>query len=246
MSERTERIPWFGKKVHPAVLAVWAAFIAISGLLPVIPIIGTGATFSLSDAVVVLAGVLFGPVYGAIAAAIGGFIGQLIAPHGAVFGVLTFLCPTIAAFVAGLLVARRWKAVIGIFIVLTVLWYAMPLGRSAWFQAAVNYPLPVLLAFPAAKWGADWLGQRDAKKRFVAIGLMSFIGTCASLALGNFMALPMFALPREVWLGVLPIQTPQRIIFAILSSVIGVPIMAGLTKIGMVVGTELFEEGSEG
>lgn len=239
--ETTTTMQSFGKKVHPAVIAVWAAFIAIAGLLPVIPVFGTGATFSLSDSAVVLAGVMFGPLAGTLSAAIGGFLGQLLAPHAAVFGVVTFVCPTLAALTAGLLLKRKWVYVLGIFAVLTVLWYLFPLGRSAWFQPLVNYPLAVILIYPAAIWGFKLLSSLDYKKMFLGVLMISFIGSCASMALGNTMALPMFALPREVWLGVLPIAVPQRILFAILAAVIGVPLLVGLPKIGVTVGTKLFE-----
>ena len=62
------------------------------------------------------------------------------------------------------------------------------------------------------------------------------------MAIGNTMALPMFALPRELWLAVLPISVPQRILFAILAAVIGVPLLIGLPKIGVTVGTKLLDD----
>lgn len=234
-----------GRKVHPAVIAVWAAFIAIAGLLPVIPVFGTGATFSLSDAAVVLAGILFGPLAGAISAGIGGFIGQLVAPQSAVFGVVTFVCPTLAAFASGLLMRKKWHYVFIIFAVLTAAWYCFPLGRDAWFQPLVNYSLAVILTMPAATWGVKMIASENSKKMFIGIAMIGFVGTCASLALGNLMALPMFALPREVWLGVLPVCVPQRIVMAILGAVIGVPLLVGLPKIGVQVGTKLYDEEQE-
>lgn len=233
------------RNVHPAIIAAWASFIAISGLLPVLPVFGTGATFSLADSIVVLGGVLFGPIAGAIAAATGGFIGQLLAPQSAVFGVITFVCPTIAALIAGLLMKRKWAYVIGIFVILTILWFLLPLGRDAWFVPAVNIGITLILIVPAATWGVNQISSKDPKKMFIGVSLISFIGAQASSALGNLMALPMFALPREVWLGVLPIMTPQRILFGILAAVIGVPLLLGLPKIGVQVGEKLLEKETE-
>ena len=63
--------------VHPSVIAVWAALIAVATLLPSIPMLGTGSTFSVSTALLPLAGVFFGPIGGAVCAAIGLFIGQI-------------------------------------------------------------------------------------------------------------------------------------------------------------------------
>ena len=87
--------------IHPAVIAAWAALISVGNLLPSLPIVGTGGTFSVSSALIPLAGILFGPVGGAICAAIGGFIGQLIAPHTAWLGIITFVVGAFNAFVAG-------------------------------------------------------------------------------------------------------------------------------------------------
>ncbi len=233
--------PAYVKKVHPAVIAVWAAFIAIVGLLPVIPVIGTGATFSLADAAVVLAGIMFGPVSGALAAAIGSFIGQLLAPHSAVFGIITFLAPTLAAFTAGLLMLRKWNYVIGIFLLAIVVWLLFPLGRAAWFQT-LNWIFTIIVAYPAAKWGVDFIKTGDSKKMFAGVCLIAFVGCMAAHAMGCIMAIPIFQLPREVWLAVMPIVIPQRIIFAILAGVIGVPLLKGLPKIGLAVGPKLLEQ----
>ncbi|MEW6624005.1 MAG: ECF transporter S component [Bacillota bacterium] len=231
------------KKVHPAVIAVWAAFIAITGLLPVIPVIGTGATFSLADAAVVLAGVMFGPVFGTLSAAIGSFIGQLIAPHSAVFGVLSFIPSTLVAFTAGLLMLRKWNYVMGIFILAIIVWLLFPLGREAWFQIT-HWIITLIIVYPAGRWGMSFIKSGDIKKMYIGVFLISFVGCMAAHALGCIMAIPMFQLPREVWLAVMPIVIPQRIVFAILAGVIGVPLLIGLPKIGITVGPKLLEEES--
>ena len=42
-------------KVHPAMIAVWAALMSVSGLLPTFPVFGTGGNFSVSYALAPLA-----------------------------------------------------------------------------------------------------------------------------------------------------------------------------------------------
>lgn len=228
-------------RVHPAVIAAWAAFLAVVALLPAIPVVGTGFTFSVASLVMPLAGVLFGPVGGALAAGVGGFIGQLIAPHTAIFGMLTFLCPMLEAFVAGCLMRRQWVLPIGIWLVLAAFWYGFPLGRDAWLQPLVNYTPGVIAAVLVGIFGARWVASADAKKQFVGVALCSFAGAVASMALGNSMALIMFRLPREVWYAVFPIAVPQRLISGVVSAVIGVPLMLGLNKVGLTVGPNLFK-----
>ncbi len=86
---------------HPAVIAVWAALMAVGSLLPAFPIIGTGVTFNISNCLVPLAGIFFGPWVGAIVAGVGGFIGQMLAPHTVLFGPLQFTIAMLGAMGAG-------------------------------------------------------------------------------------------------------------------------------------------------
>ena len=94
-------------KVHPAMIAVWAALIAVSGLLPTFPMFGTGGTFSIGLALAPLAGIMFGPWTGALTVAIGGIIGSFIAPHTAVFGIFTFLSDMSLTFAAGFMARKN-------------------------------------------------------------------------------------------------------------------------------------------
>ena len=231
------------KKVHPAVIAAWAAFIAISSLVPVIPVIGSGAAFSLSDAAVVLAGILFGPVAGTLSAAIGSFLGQFIAPYTAVFGIITFLAPTLAALTAGLLMARRWQYVTGIFGLVIVVWLLFPLGQEAWFQI-FHWIFAIIVAVPAGIWGVGLIKTGDFRKMFAGVFLISFVGCMASHGLGCVLSLPVLQLPREVWLAVVPIVIPQRIAFAGLAGVIGVPLLKLFPRIGISAGPELLAPGT--
>ena len=85
-----------------AYLAIWAAIIAVSAILPAIPLVG-GGTFGGQEFILALPGLLFGPLGGLVAASVGSFIASLIAPATAYFGLLTFYVAAIAAAVAGLL-----------------------------------------------------------------------------------------------------------------------------------------------
>src|SRR5215475_14542520 len=98
-------------RIHPATVAVWAAVLSVGYLLPTIPIIGTGGTFSLTTALLPLSGVFFGPIAGALCAAVAGFIGSLIAPHTAWMGMGTFIIGTTTAFTAGCIAWGSWPPV---------------------------------------------------------------------------------------------------------------------------------------
>ncbi|NMC77867.1 MAG: hypothetical protein GYA59_00780, partial [Chloroflexi bacterium] len=145
---------------HPAVIAVWAALIAVATLLPAFPVIGTGATFNIGAALVPLAGIFFGPWTGAIAAGIGAFIGQLIAPHTVLFGPLQFLISIVGAAAAGLAMQRKWIYPLGLILVLGLAWYAFPLGRQAWATPFL-YLLGLVAILIGWVWGRDWLSSSN-------------------------------------------------------------------------------------
>ncbi|MGD8969316.1 MAG: ECF transporter S component, partial [Anaerolineae bacterium] len=180
---------------HPAVIAVWAALIAVVTLVPAFPMIGTGATFSVSAALVPLAGILFGPIPGAICAAIGAFIGQLIAPHTVFFGPLSFLIPTLNALCAGFAMQKRWYVPLVVILALSLVWFAFPLGRSVWFTPLI-WTLGIGASLVGWFVGSDWLGSDNRPKLFAGVFLAAMCGTIVDHNFGSLWALIMFKLPR--------------------------------------------------
>ena len=225
---------------HPAVIAVWAALIAVATLLPAIPVIGTGATFSVGDALVPLAGILFGPIPGAICAAIGAFIGQLVAPHTVVFGPLSFLIPTLGALCAGFAMQKKWYVPLGVILVFSLAWYLFPLGRDVWFNPFIYLP-GVIASLLLAVW-PTWIGDEQRGKMFAGVFLAALASATVNHSFGNLWALIMFQLPREIWVAVLAIAPAQRVLFALGSAIVGTPLLVGLPKIGVVVGQMMYEE----
>lgn len=230
--------------IHPAVIAVWAALIAVASLLPAFPIVGTGATFNIAGSLVPLSGILFGPWAGAIAAGIGGFIGQLIAPHTVLFGPLQFIISMFGAAAAGLAMQRKWIYPFGLILALGLVWYAFPLGRQAWAT-----PLLYLLGFIAIiigwVWGKNWLTSSNRALMFSGLLVASLAGIVVTQAIGNLWALVMFALPPAIWFTVLAIAPLERFAFALAAAIVGTPLMIGLPKISIQVGPMIYEEEEE-
>lgn len=223
---------------HPAVIAVWAALIAVAALVPTTPILGTAATFNLSYVLDTLAGIFFGPWAGAICAALGGFIGQMLVPP--VFGPISFILPTISALGAGLAMQRRWIWPLVVILALGLAWYIFPLGREAWFTPSL-YLLGILAIAVGWVWGGDWLRSEDRAKTFAGMFVAAMTGAIVRYSLGNLFVLIMFALPKEIWLAALYIAPIERLAFPLGSAIIGVPLMAGLSRIGIVVGPKRYE-----
>ena len=225
---------------HPAVIAVWAALIAVVTLVPAFPIIGTGATFSVNAALVPLAGILFGPVAGAICAAIGVFLGQLIATHTVFFGPLSFLIATLGAMCAGFAMTKRWYVPLLFTLLFSAAWYLVPLGRDAWFQPAI-WLLGVAACLVGWFVASDWIGSDNRTKIFVGVFLAALAGTIVDHAFGSLWALIQFQLPPEVWLTVLPLAPVERILFSLGAAIIGTPLLIGLPKIGLPVGQQIMK-----
>lgn len=228
------------KLIYPSVLAVWAALYAATCLLPATPIIGTGATFSLSAVLMPLAGIFFGPWYGAISVAVGAFIGQLIAPHTAVFGLVSFITPAIGAIAAGLAMQRRWIWPLVAILVFGMVWYIFPLGRESWFIPSI-YLLGILAIAVGWIWGGDWLRSEKRTRMFASLFVVAMTASIVRYSLGNLLVLNMYALPKEVFLVVLPIAPVERLLFALGAAIIGVPLMIGLSKVGITVGPKMYE-----
>ena len=226
-------------KFHPAVIAVYAAILAASALLPSIPLVGTGGSFSVSTALVPLAGVFFGPIAGALCAAIGGFIGQLIAPATAVIGVATFISAVVAAFVAGLLCEqKKWGplSAIGVGLVFVILWFTHPVGRESWLFAAVFYGSGLLACVLGLFLCNRWLKKSKFAFKAVAVFIACYAGMVFSAAFVNYICLFLYGLTSEVWSFLTFVAPLERSIFTVGSLVIGTPLLIGLPKIGVFIG----------
>ncbi len=225
--------------VHPAVLAIWAALIATARILPSIPMIGTGSTFSLSSALIPLAGIFFGPIPGAICAGVGGFIGQLMAPHTAWLGLATFLIGTLNALAAGFVSRGKWPVSIGIIGLGTLLFYSTEIGREAFIFPIVFYGLGAVMAVFGGIFGKKWLLCGKAPLKAIAIFLCSFAGAVSGSSLANMASVYLFELPAENWILLAGVAPLERTVFSVGAALVGTPLLMLLPKIGVHIGPQL-------
>jgi hypothetical protein len=245
--------------IHPAVIAVWTAVTAIGYMLPTIPIMGIGSAFSLTTALAPLSGIFFGPIAGSLCSAAGGFAGSLIAPHTAWLGMGTFIIGTVTAFTSGCIAwgSRPVVSVSGngsfivnggimVYIAGTILWFTQEIGRSI-----IRYPLIFYgLGFTALVTGSVFAGKMlaDSSKKllkFPAFWLCAFGGLVGGATVGNFFSLALYKLPREVWTALTIISPIERAIFSVGAMLIGVPLHAGLSKIGIFTGPGQNQDASD-
>jgi hypothetical protein len=249
MTEKTDRKLSLPSRIHPAVIAVWAALVSASHIIPSVPMLGTGSNFSFAAALSPLSGIFFGPIAGALCSAAGGFIGSLIAPHTAWLGLGTFIIGTVTAFTAGCIAWSDWPPVsisqrgalvvnggIIVYLAGVLLWFSQETGRS-------------LILFPLVYYGAGFTalivgsilagrilaGKRHALK-FIAVWLCAFGGMTGGAAIGNFFSLVLYKLPRVTWVYLMVAAPIERAVFSLGAALIGVPLLAALPKVGIQVG----------
>jgi len=241
--------------IHPAIIAVWAAVVAAGHLLPTIPILGTGRTFSLSSALNPLSGIFFGPIAGAFCSAAGGFTGSLIAPHTAWLGPFTFSIGTVTAFTSGCIAWGKWPPVavsgngslivnggIIVYIIGTILWFTQEIGRSIVLFPLVYYGLGFLAVITGIIFSGRMFASPVRLLKFPAIWLCAFGGLIGGATVGNFFSLVLYEQPKEIWAALTVISPVERAVFSLGAMFIGVPLFEGLNKIGIFAGPQKEEE----
>jgi hypothetical protein len=245
-------------RIHPAVIAVWAALVSASHIIPSVPMLGTGSNFSFAAALSPLSGIFFGPIAGALCSAAGGFIGSLVAPHTAWLGPGTFIIGTVTAFTSGCIAWSDWPPVsinmrgalvinggIIVYLVGTLLWFSQETGRGLPLFPIVYYGA----GFAALVTGSVFAGRILAGKRhtlkFLAVWLCAFGGMTGGATIGNFFSLVLYKLPRETWIYLTVAAPIERAIFSLGAALIGVPLLAALPKVGIQVGPFTKEEVKE-
>ncbi|MDR0465558.1 MAG: hypothetical protein LBG94_10670 [Treponema sp.] len=246
------------KPVHPAIIAVWAAVVAAGYLLPTFPIMGTGANFSLANILNPLAGIFFGSLSGALCSAVGGFIGFFIAPVKPMLGPFSFIIGMTTAFTSGCIAWGRWPAVtvsgqgnfifnggIIVYIIGTILWFTQETGRSVIRFPVVFYGLGFVVMIAGIIFAGRMFASKKRIPAFAAVFLCSFGGLVGGATAGNFFSLVLFKIPPDIWL-LLTVTAPiERALFALCASFVGVPLLAGLGKTGILCGPHEEEDSPE-
>ncbi len=142
---------------------------------------------------------------------------------------------------AGLAMQRRWIWPLAAILALASIWYLFPLGRAAWFFPFIGL-LGSLAIAVGWLWGSNWLTSETKTKMFAGVFVTALTGIMVDHSLGSLLALHMFALPKEVFLVVLPIAPVERLLFALGAAIIGVPLIVGLSKVGIIVGPKIYKQ----
>jgi len=224
-------------------VALFAAAIGVTALIPFAILISTGQAFPFSEFLIPLCGIILGPIGGFVAGLVGGFIGLAIAPYTAPNGILSPITPALGAMATGFLVQkgkRAWWGTVIIVVALIVfnvkgifinkvnpLWWLFAAILVAWIAL-------ILELTPLRPLAANWL--RSKNYLLVAIGLVfiSFMGTCTAMIVNNSIGFWLYQVPNDIWPAFIPVVQTERTIVTIGSTIIGLGVIAGLRQLKMV------------
>jgi 5-formyltetrahydrofolate cyclo-ligase len=228
-----------------ATSSLFMALFIVLRAIPTLPIIGvSGGYFSVSDVILPLYGVLLGPVQGPIVILLGTILGFLTKPP--VFFFLDFLPPLVNTLVVGLIWRRKtWLALliyVSVLIVFITGPFSLVLLRLNLLGWELNLPFHWLhlVAIPVS---LTLIRLGDVKQKadstmwkFLGCALL---GTMGQHSMGSTLFQYVFGLTgminREgflrIWYAVFWIYPIERMLLALVSTLIGVPAIRVLAKI---------------
>lgn len=202
-----------------ALTGMWTALVLACAWIPAYPVLGTPAMITLSSIVFSsLTAPLLGPFWGTLSGFIFGWLVPYVNPQTSI-GLLTFLSPTMAALMSGLVLFNRWKEATLIFALEMVVWFSHPF---AWYEAMpiITWQYMPVLVFivvpPVRKWISNSIISRNPTSLPIALWCIAWIARIGGdVATGNNIG---------VWVlnwgvpGMYPFWAPVTIYYAIADS----------------------------
>jgi uncharacterized membrane protein len=227
--------------IYIALVAMWTALLLASSLLTVYPIPGTPASITFSSVLLSsLTAPLLGPLYGMASGFIFGWLVPYINPATSI-GILTFLTPTLAALMSGLVLFNRWKEATLILVCQIAIWLAHPF---AWYQLMPlilwqYVPIFVFIVVPPIrKWIINAIVTVNPKHLPIALWCLAWIARIGGdVATGNNIAVWVLN-----WTGpdFYPWWAPMTVYYAVADSlncfagaIIGTAVLTTLRRSGI-------------
>ena len=223
-----------------ASLIVFSALYAALRPVPLGPMIGLSQTFSVSDFLAPLYGIILGPYVGGLSIIIGTFIMTVKAP---VFFGLDFLPAFVNCVAIGFLMKRKWAPVVVLNLVLLLAFILNPL--TTLFIGPVPFVWFHLVAFavlisPLGRKAGQWVETLKPKFLTAGIAILAFVGTMMQHLTGNILtevvlsqivgSLPADTLTTFIWPSAFLAYPVERSVLVILSVIVGVPLVRTLKK----------------
>jgi len=250
-SKYVSRSQLFGTPI--AWIAVYAALVGVTSLVPILPYAGGGGYWPLATPIAAVAPLLIGLPGGIVASFVGGLIGMFISPPAYPLGVLdAFNVACNPALLVGLALCMKkyWKyfvplevlAAAGMFLVLFIYpgsrvftWGSLVTPFAATSVLYWLIPLIVLASPIGTKFVYDRARGTDVKKRPIAV----FVGSW--MAMNAWYVWPAYWEYWVIYSFPAPLLTAMNWavyswympIFAVIITIIAVPLAEALKKSGM-------------
>ena len=243
--ERCSKLSDFTKSSNrtkiTASLIVFSALYAALRPVPLGPMIGLSQTFSVSDFLAPLYGILLGPYIGGLSIIIGTFLGMTV--KAPVFFGLDFLPAFVNCVAIGFLMKRKWAPVTGLNIVLLLAFILNPLTTLfigpvpfVWLHIVAL----VVLISPLGRRAGQWVETLKPKFLTAGIAILAFVGTMMQHLTGNILtevvlgqivgSLSAETLTLVIWPSAFLAYPVERTVLVILSVIVGVPLVRTLKK----------------
>ncbi len=222
-----------------ASISVFAALYVVLGFVPLFYIFGAYGQFITAALILApITGILLGPVGGTLAIAIGGIAGLALSGNMPM-SIFTFLPGTLDTLAVGLAFRGKWYASAAVFALFIVAFLALPSIGSAkffiWFDA---FALLILLS-PASTLAGEYIRNNDPQKIVMGVGILTFVGVLIDHIVGSVFFQVISPLPPSVWEAVAFIYPIERVLVAIVATIIGAAIIKGVRASGLKIGETL-------
>ncbi len=225
-----------------AFLIVFSALYAVLRPVPLGPMIGLSANFSVSDFLAPLYGIILGPYVGGLSIVIGTFLGMVMGKAPVFLG-LDFLPALVNTVAIGFLVKRKWAPVVVLNVALLFVFILNPLTSLfigpfpfVWLHIVA---LLVLIS-PFGRNAGQWVETLRPKFLTAGLAILAFVGTMMQHLTGNILTEVVFGqvlgsitpdtFSTFIWPGAFLLYPWERVTLVLLSVVVGVPLVRTLKK----------------
>jgi len=218
--------------------AAFAVIYAVLRLIPTFPMVGTQATFSLSDILAAVYGIVLGPVVGSVSIALGTFTAAALGKPLTFLG-LDFIPASTSALLSGLISRGFRRYAFFIYIALFILFAAHPYtslfvelpGQGlVFFYPWLHLAALIVLLSPLTSRATRWLSDEYYVNLPQAVAVVSFVGVMGQhlagalvfeTVLGNITG----AIPPEgfakIWEVVFWLYPIERLVLTLGSTLLG-------------------------
>jgi hypothetical protein len=199
-----------------------------------------GASFSVSDFIAPIYGILLGPYVGGVTVIIGTFLGMAMGKPVIFLG-LDFLPALVNVVALGFLVRRKWWPVVALYIALFTAFLINPLTSITVDIGGIAVPFIwlhivafLVLLSPLGRKAGQWVETLKPTMLAAGIAILALIGTMLQHLMGNILFETILAQPigyieriayPAIWGSIFFVYPVERLALVILAVIVGTPVV---------------------